>query len=92
MDFSSIAWWAYCITALAGLTFGVLQSRMIQSAVLGKQPRKWLYAVKLGLWAVALLVMAMISLPLLIVFVVIASITMLVGSALLYHKAQKEAQ
>ena len=92
MDFSGIAWWAYGATALAGLAFGILQSLLVKSAVMGKQPRHWLYPLKLGLWAAALLIMGLISPPLLVVFAVVASITLLVGSAIFFRKAQKEAR
>ena len=53
---------------------------------------QWLYVVKLALWAVALGVMALISVALLLVFAVVASITLVIGSALIYHRAQKEAR
>lgn len=92
MNFAGIALGAYMITAVVGLCFGVLQSILLKQAVFVKEPRKWLYGVKFGLWAVALVIMALISLPLLIVFVVAASITLLVGSAFFYHRAQKEAR
>ena len=92
MDFASIVWWAYLITALAGLGFGVLQCILLKYAVFAQPPRRWMYAIKFGLWALALVVMALVSLPLLVVFAVAASITLLVGSAWLYIKAQREAR
>ena len=92
MDFSGIAWWAYLVGAVAGAGFGVLQSMLLRSAMLAEPPRKWLYAVKYVLWAAALTVMALISVPLLLVFAVAASITLIVGSALLYRKVQREAR
>ena len=92
MDFASIALWAYMLTAVFGLCFGVLHSILLKHAVFTKEPRKWLYGVKFVLWAAALVIMALVSLPLLIVFVVAASITLLFGSVIFYHKAQKEAR
>ena len=92
MDFTGIVWWAYIVTGIAGIGFGILQSLVMKHAVLGAQPRQWLYVVKLALWAVALGVMALISVALLLVFAVVASITLVIGSALIYHRAQKEAR
>jgi len=92
MDFSSITWWGYAIVVAIGVGFGILQSVMMRGAMLGDKPRKWLYAVKLLLWAVALVVMAIISLPLLVVFVAVASLTLLIGTAIVYRKAQREAR
>jgi len=92
MDFASVAWWAYLLAASAGAGFGVLQSLLMKRALLGEQPKKWLYAVKVLLWTAALVVMALISIPLLLAFVVIASITLIIASMLLYRKAQKGAR
>lgn len=92
MDFASVAWWAYGIVALCGILFGLLQSLLMRKALMGETPRKWLYAVKLGLWGVILVILAVISLPLLVAFVPAASVTMLAGSVILYRKAQREAR
>ena len=91
MDFASVAWWGYAIVAVLGILFGILQSVMMRGALMGETPRKWLYAVKLALWGAVLVILAVISLPLLVAFVPAASLTMLVGSAILYRKAQREA-
>jgi len=91
MDFAGIAWWAYLLAASAGAGFGVLQSLIMKRALLEEQAKKWLYAVKYALWAVALAVMALVSIPLLLVFVVAASITLVIVSLLIYRKAQKGA-
>jgi len=92
MNFASVEPWAYMLIAVVGLCFGVLQSVLLKYAVYAKQPRKWFFAIKFGLWAIALLVVALISLLLLVVFAGVSSITLLVASALLYHNAQKEAR
>ena len=54
MNFTNVAWWAYAIAAAVGLSFGFLQSRLVKWATMGEHPRKWLYAVKFGLWALVL--------------------------------------
>ena len=92
MDFASVAWWAYLLGALGGLLFGLLQSLLVKRAVLGEHPRKWLYAVKFGVWALALTGLALLSLPVLLVFVVAATVTQVIGSMVAYQKAQKEAR
>ena len=92
MDFTSVAWWAYAIAAVTGLGFGILQSQLVKWAALGDKARKWLYAVKFGLWVLALIGFALISLPLLVVFIAVGSLSLLVGSALIYRKAQREAR
>lgn len=92
MDFSAVPGWAYAATAMVGLGFGLLQSYLMKRSLLGENPRRWLYLLKVLLWAAALTVIAFVSLPLLIVFTAVASLTLLVGSAFLYRKAQKEAR
>ena len=92
MDFSGIEWWAYMLTAAGGLVFGILQGRLMKWAFLAKRPRQWLYGIKFLLWAVALVGLAFVSIPLLFVFVVASTITLGISSAVYYHKAQKEAR
>jgi hypothetical protein len=92
VNFTNVAWWAYAIAAAVGLSFGFFQSRLVKWATMGEHPRKWLYAVKFGLWALALIGFALISLPLLVVFVAVGSLSLLVSSALIYRKAQREAR
>ena len=92
MDFASVIWWAYVLTVIAGLGFGAFQSILMKKAMLGKKTRNWLYFVKLLLWAAVLAALAFISLPLLIVFVGAASLTMIIGSMLIYRRAQREAR
>lgn len=92
MDFASVAWWAYGLAVLGGAGFGVLQSLLVKLAVLGRRQAKWLYAVKMAVWAVALVGVGLISLPLLVVFTAAASILQGVASAVIYKKAQKEAR
>lgn len=92
MDFASVAWWLYALFAAIGLGFGILQSWLMKLAAMGDRPRKWLYAVKFALWAVVLVVLALYSLPLLVVTVAAATLSLLIGSALMYMKAQREAR
>lgn len=92
MDFASVAWWAYALSGVVGIGFGVLQSLFVKWAAMGEHPHKWLYALKFALWAVSLAVFALISIPLLLVFTVVATVTLLAGSAMLYRKAMKEAR
>jgi hypothetical protein len=92
MDFASVAWWAYGLAAAAGVGFGILQSLLMKRAVLGDQPKKWLYGLKILLWAAMLAVMALISIPLLLVFVLGASVSMVTVSMLIYRKTQKGAR
>ena len=90
MDFAAIAWWIYLLAVLAGCGFGVCQSLLLKRAVFTDKPRKWLYAVKLILWAVAFTVIALYSIPLLLAFAVGSSVTMLVLSLYLYRNTRKE--
>lgn len=92
MNFAGIAWWAYLLTAMAGVGFGLVQGLLMKRAVLGDKPKKWLYFVKSFLWVAALVIMALISIPLLLVFTIASSITLLTISALLYRKSQKGAR
>jgi hypothetical protein len=92
MDFASVAWWAYGLAVLAGAGFGVLQSMLMKRALLGDNPQKGLYAVKFILWAAALVVAALISIPLLLAFVVAASVTLVFVSLRIYKKTQKGAR
>lgn len=92
MDFASVSWWAYALAVLGGFGFGALQSLLVKLAVLGKRKARWLYAVKMTVWAVALVGVGLISLPLLVVFTAAASVAQMVGSALIYAKAKKEAR
>jgi hypothetical protein len=92
MDFAGIVWWQYALVAAVGIGFGVLQSGLFKWALTGKHHRKWLFALKFVLWGGALLALAFWSLPLLVVFVAAASLSLLVGSALIYRKAQREAR
>ncbi|NLI20376.1 MAG: hypothetical protein GX418_02325 [Clostridiales bacterium] len=92
MDFSSVTWWGYGLIALAGLGFGLLQNRLMRRASLGDRPRRWLFPVKLGLWAGALIVLALVSLPLLVVFVAVSTLTLIGGLIPLYREARKEAR
>ena len=92
MDFSGIEWWAYVLTAAGGLVFGILQGRLMKWAYLAQCPHPWMFGIKFLLWALALVGLALISVPLLLVFVVASTITLGVSSAVFYHKAQKEAR
>lgn len=92
MDFAGVAWWLYAIVAAVGIGFGVLQSGLLKWASMGRKPRRWLFALKFALWAGALVALAFWSLPLLVVFVAASSLALLVGSALIYRKAQREAR
>ena len=92
MDFTNVPLLHYVLTALGGLGLGAFQSWLVKRAAMGEKPRSWLYALKFALWAAALAGVALISLPLLIVFVVTASLSLLVGSIIMYLRAQKEAR
>jgi hypothetical protein len=91
MSFVGIAWWSYLLTALAGIALGMLQSLLLKRAVLGEHPQKWVLSVKVFLWAVALICIAFISIPLLVVFAVVSSATHIVVSMGIYRKIRKEA-
>lgn len=92
MDFAGVAWWLYAIVATVGIGFGILQSGLLKSASMGEKPRRWLFALKFALWAGALVAFAFWSLPLLVAFVAAASLSLLIGSALIFRKAQREAR
>ncbi|MCE5342137.1 MAG: hypothetical protein LLF96_00920 [Eubacteriales bacterium] len=92
MDFANIAWWAYLLTTLAGLGFGFFQSLLMKRAVLGEKPQRWLFALKAALWIAALVLMALVSIPLLLVFVVVASLMLLIVSLRMFLKTQKGAR
>lgn len=80
------------LAATLGIGFGCLQIWLLKSAVQGEGAKKWLLAVKFLLWAVALLVFALISIPLLLVFVACGTVSMLCGMGWMYQKNRKGAK
>ena len=92
MDFSKVAWWAYLCTAVVAVLFGAMQCRWTQKAFSGAKPRYGLYGAKMLLWAAAMAGAAMIALPLLIVFVLCATLSMLAAMAALYRRRRKESE
>ena len=90
MDFGSVTWVAYLATGLVGVGFGLFQGVLMRRAALGSKPRHGLFLLKLALWAMALVTAALISIPLLLVFVAVSTLTMLIVSLWFYHTARKE--
>jgi hypothetical protein len=91
MSFVGIAWWAYLLTVLAGLGLGALQSLLLKRAVLEEQPKMWLFAAKVLLWAAALVITAFLSIPMLVVLAAVSSATYVVVSMGIYRRIRKEA-
>ncbi len=87
-----IPWWGYALTGVAGLGFGILQVWLMGRSLQDGKPKPWLFAVKLLLWAVALVGIGLISIPLVLLFAVIGSIVLLCGSFWTYCRAQKGAK
>lgn len=90
MDFSKVPWFLYLVAALTGIGFGALQGWLMKRAVLDEPPRRWLFFLKVGLWAVALVVWAMVSIPLLLAFTVTATLALLSVTWSLYRLARKK--
>jgi hypothetical protein len=90
MDFTGVIWWAYPLTVLAGIGIGLLQSVLLRRAALNETPKRWMFAVKTLLWLAALALMALVSIPLLLVFVLVASLTYLIVSLFFIHQIRKE--
>lgn len=80
-----LPWWSYVLAATLGIGFGCLQIWLLKIAIQGEGEKKWLLAVKFLLWAVALLVFALIGIPLLLVFVACGTVSMLCGLGWMYH-------
>ena len=91
MDFTGIAWWVYMLTVVGGIGFGILQSLLVKKSLLGEKRHQWLYMLKYLLWGGVLCGLALLSVPVMLVFAVAASAAMLASTAVLYHKARKEA-
>ena len=91
MDFTGIAWWVYALTVVGGCGFGILQSLLVRKSLLGAKRHQWLYLLKYLLWGGVLCGLALLSVPVMLVFAVAASTTLLASTAVLYHKARKEA-
>ena len=83
-------WWGYGLAIAGGIGFGYLQIWLLRKSLQGEGPLKWLIAVKFFLWTAALVALAMVSISLLLVFAVTASVTLLGGSWLLFRKTQGE--
>jgi O-antigen/teichoic acid export membrane protein len=83
-------WWSYGLAVVGGIGFGFLQLLLLRKSMLGQDRHKWLIAVKFLLWGAALAAVALISVILLLVFTVTATLTLLCGAWLLLRKARKE--
>lgn len=92
MDFSAVAGWAYFATGVLAVGFGLLQCRLTGLCLTARKPRYGLIALKLCLWAAAMTALALLSLPLLVVFTAIGTLAMLAGMARLYQKQRKEGE
>lgn len=92
MHFADVAWWGYLLTVLSGIAFGAFQSLILKRAVFDVKSRRILLPLKFFLWAAALLGAAFIAIPVLLVFTLSSSVTLLVLSTLFYRKAQREAR
>lgn len=86
----AVPWWGFGLTGLAAVGFGALQVLLMRRATRGGTPKPWLFAVKFLLWAVALVTMGFISIPLLVLFALIGTVILLCGTAMAYHRAQRE--
>lgn len=92
MAFSLVPWWAYLLIVTAALAFGGFQCYLAKRAVSDGKPKVTLIIVKLGLWLAALISMAVISLPLLLIFVAGATVALMSGMVFLYRNSQKEGR
>ena len=90
--FSQTPWWGYLICAVLAVVFGVLQAALLSRAVFDKPPRRWLLAVKLALWAAAFTLSALVSIPVLLVFALASTLSMLCRALFIAQKARKEAE
>ena len=90
MEFSTIPWYLYLVAALTGIGFGALQAWLMKRAVLDEKPHRWLFFLKVGLWAAALAGWAMASIPLLLAFTLTATLALLSVTWSLYRLARKK--
>ncbi|MEG2949103.1 MAG: hypothetical protein RR946_00290 [Clostridia bacterium] len=90
--FAAMPWWGYALGALAGVGFGALQVWLLKLSIAPPKPRIGLFITKFVLWLIALVVWVLLSPPLLIAFVIAASITQFAGAGVSYQKARKEAE
>lgn len=95
MDFT-IAWaarplWGLCYAgvALLGAGLGFLQLWLTRRAASGRYA---LFALKLGLWLLALVGAALLSVPLCLTLAVCATAVMLAGFGLLRRKEKREGK
>ena len=86
----AVPWWGFALVGVGSVAFGIFQTYLMRRAMEGGKPKPWLFVVKLLLWVILLVALGLLSIPLLILFVVVGSVTMLAGNAAIYRKAQKK--
>jgi hypothetical protein len=86
----ALPWWSFALVGVGGVGFGVLQVSLMRRAMGDGEPKPWLFVVKLLLWAILLVGLGFVSIPLLIFFVILGSSTMIAGIAALSRKTQKK--
>jgi hypothetical protein len=86
----ALPWWSFALVGVGSIGFGVFQVSLMRRAMGGGKPRPGLFVLKLLLWAILLTGLGFVSIPLLIFFVVLGTVTMIAGIAALYRKAQKK--
>ncbi|MDD3336298.1 MAG: hypothetical protein PHI98_12400 [Eubacteriales bacterium] len=90
MDFLTVPWWGYGLAVLAAVGFGALQCFLTRRAVFSGKPKVGMMALKFALWLAVLVGLAFLSLPILVVFVAVATAALMSAMALLYYRKQKE--
>ena len=86
----AVPWWGFALVGVGSVAFGIFQIYLMRRAMAGGKPKPWLFVVKLSLWAILLVALGSLSIPLLLFFVALGSATMLAGNVALYRKAQKK--
>lgn len=86
----AVPWWGFALGGVGSAAFGLLQVHLMRRAMEGGKPKPWFFAVKLLLWAILLVGLGLLSIPLLLLGVLVASAAMLVGNVALYRRAQKK--
>ena len=81
--------WVYGLTAAAGIGFGMLQMLLLRKSAQGEGVQKRFVFIKMILWVAALVAFAIVSILLLLMFTVIATLTLICGSFWLVRKARR---